>query len=428
MKEQLIDQLNSETAALRLQALEALAQLIHKGDITLEEPQGYVNNHIHTTYSFSPYSPSKAVWMAKKAGLLTAGIVDHDSVGGAKEFIEAGKLINLPTTVGCECRVSMKHTPFGEKRLNNTDQIGIAYVAMHGIPHTQIDTIEDFIKPYRDHRNCRNRQMVDNINALFPEKILDFDEDVVPLSMDHDGGSITERHLLYGLSLKLIEKYGKGQGLMTFLQTQFGIEIKGKALEFLTNIDNPHYAYDLLGVLKGHFVSKFYVEATVECPDVLDFIAKAKEVGAIPAYAYLGDVKNSATGDKRDDKFEDDYLDELVAYLKEIGFTSITYMPSRNTMEQLKRVRDLCVKHDLFQISGEDINTPRQSFICEALLKSEFSNLIAATWAMIGHELCATADASEGLFSPKMVEKFPVLEDRITHYYQKGINYESRVI
>ena len=59
------------------------------------------------------------------------------------------------------------------------------------------------------------------------------------------------------------------------------------------------------------------------------------DVGAISAYAYLGDVGDSVTGDKRAQKFEDDYLDELVPYLKELGFRAITYMPSRNTKAQL---------------------------------------------------------------------------------------------
>ena len=49
----------------------------------------YINNHIHTTYSFSPYSPAASVYAARAEGLRTAGIVDHDSIAGAREFIEA---------------------------------------------------------------------------------------------------------------------------------------------------------------------------------------------------------------------------------------------------------------------------------------------------------------------------------------------------
>ena len=40
----------------------------------------YINNHIHTTYSFSPYSPTAAVYAARMEGLCTAGIIDHDSI------------------------------------------------------------------------------------------------------------------------------------------------------------------------------------------------------------------------------------------------------------------------------------------------------------------------------------------------------------
>ena len=41
---------------------------------------------------FSPYSPSKAIWMAYLAGLTTAGIMDHDSVSGAGSLSRQAKL------------------------------------------------------------------------------------------------------------------------------------------------------------------------------------------------------------------------------------------------------------------------------------------------------------------------------------------------
>ena len=71
-------------------------------------------------------------------------------------------------------------------------------------------------------------------------------------------------------------------------------------------------------------------------------IALADKIGAVSAYAYLGDVGDSVTGDKKPQKFEDDYLDELFDVLKELKFNAVTYMPSRNTHEQLDRVRALC--------------------------------------------------------------------------------------
>ena len=48
--------------------------------------EDHINNHIHTTFSFSPYSPTAAAWRARAEGLCTAGIIDHDSLGGNREF------------------------------------------------------------------------------------------------------------------------------------------------------------------------------------------------------------------------------------------------------------------------------------------------------------------------------------------------------
>ena len=50
-----------------------------------------VNNHVHSTYSFSPYSPTEIIIEAIKAGLQTIGLMDHDTVAGAEEFLIAGK-------------------------------------------------------------------------------------------------------------------------------------------------------------------------------------------------------------------------------------------------------------------------------------------------------------------------------------------------
>ncbi|MBO4931609.1 MAG: PHP domain-containing protein, partial [Clostridia bacterium] len=72
----------------RLAALAELKKKIDAGEIPTPERGIFVNNHIHTSYSFSPYTPTSAVFYAWKAGLRTAGIMDHDSVGGTKEFIK----------------------------------------------------------------------------------------------------------------------------------------------------------------------------------------------------------------------------------------------------------------------------------------------------------------------------------------------------
>ena len=387
-KEQLIERLNDADVNVRLESLRQLMAMIKAGEIEAPKQGNDVNNHIHTTFSFSPYSPTKAVWMAYNAGLQTAGIMDHDSLSGAREFIEAGKIVGILTTIGVECRVNMKNTPLGDKRINNPDQKGIAYCTMHGVPHQHIDEVVNFFKPYVAKRNERNRKMIDKINELTaPYGIkTDFDKDVVPLSEFANGGSITERHLLFALSKKITERFGKGEAVVKFLTEDMGISVSGKIQGFLMDSENVNYEYDLLGALKSNLVEKFYIDADVECPDVTEMIALAAKINAFSAYAYLGDVGDSVTGDKKTQKFEDDYIDLLFDVIKDLKFKAVTYMPSRNTMEQLRRIRSMCDKYGFFQISGEDINSPRQSFICEAQRNPEFANLYESTMTLIRHE------------------------------------------
>jgi hypothetical protein len=144
--------------------------------------------------------------------------------------------------------------------------------------------------------------------------------------------------------------------------------------------------YDLIGALKKDCIPKVFIPATDECLTLSECVRFAKESGGILAYAYLGDVTASVTGDKKAQKFEDDYLDELFDVIDSAGIHAVTYMPTRNTQEQIVRLRALCDRHGMLQISGEDINSPRQTFVIEKMKEEQFSNLIENTWNLIRHE------------------------------------------
>lgn len=409
-------------ASERLDALRELKAKIDSGEIETPERGVFVNNHIHTCYSFSPYTPSSAVYYAWKAGLRTAGIMDHDSVGGMKEFIEAGHIMDMPITCGFECRVNVAGTKLENKRINNPDQNSCAYLAMHGIPHQNIDKAEAVLAGIREKRNQRNRKMCEKITALTsPFGItLDFDADVYPLSMADEGGSVTERHICFGLTKKIVAAYPDRGAACDFIDQLCGSKMSDKVRDKLTSAPDNFYEYDILGVLKGHLVEKFYIEATDECINIREFTALAKELGAISAYAYLGDVGESPTGDKKAQKFEDDFLDDVFDTLDECGFSAVTYMPSRNTREQLARLIGMCHDRGLFEISGEDINSPRQSFICPALADPAYAHLRKATYALIGHEKAATENIKDSMFSPETAAKYTSLDERISVYAAKG--------
>src|SRR5690606_5136449 len=87
----------------------ALRELVDAGhevpEFTLES-----NNHIHTIYSFSPYTPSMACLKGREAGLQVVGSVDHDSIGAAAEMRDAGTILGMGVVTGFEIRVTL-HTP-----------------------------------------------------------------------------------------------------------------------------------------------------------------------------------------------------------------------------------------------------------------------------------------------------------------------------
>lgn len=367
----------------KAQRLENLQEVLKTTQFPPMVPQ-YINNHIHTTYSFSPYSPTAAVYAARMEGLCTAGIIDHDSISGAREFLEAAKLVDIPVTIGMECRATMAGTRLQGRRTNNPDQVGVSYMTIQSVPHDQIDRLNAFFAPYRAARDVRNRQMIEKINALLGED-LDYDRDVLPLSMHHEGGGVTERHLMYALARKMVARAGKGQGMVEYLAS-IGLTLSEKQKAQMLDTAYPFYEYDLLGILKSAFVPQIYVDAADECPTVAALVDLCREIDAYLCYAYLGDVGDSVTGDKKAQKFEDDYLEDVFECLKETGVKAVTYMPTRNTPAQLKRLRGLCEQYGMFQISGEDINSPRQSFVIRAMEDPQFQNLIDATWQLIEHE------------------------------------------
>jgi len=375
--------LNKLNAPTREERIANLREVMKTTTFPEPVPQ-YINNHIHTTYSFSPYSPTAAVYAARMEGLCTAGIIDHDSISGAEEFLEAAEIIGIPVTIGMEARVSMDNTRLEGRRTNNPDQVGVSYMTIQSVPHDKIPVLTEFFKPYQAARHERNRKMIDKINQLVGVE-LDYDRDVLPLSEAANNGGVTERHLMYALAIELVKQVGKGQGMIDKL-TALGMSLNDKQKSMLLDTEYPFYEYDVLGMLKGTFVPMIFIDATDECPKLADMVKLCRDVDAYLCYAYLGDVGDSVTGDKKAQKFEDDYLDDVFECLKEEGVTAVTYMPTRNTPAQLERLRSLCDRYGMFQISGEDINSPRQSFIIRAMENPMFQNLIDATWKLIEHE------------------------------------------
>ena len=412
-------------SASRLEALRTLAV----GQIRQNKPsRGEINNHIHTIYSFSPYTPSMAALRAQDAGLCAAGSVDHDSIAAANEMLAACAILGIGGCVGFEMRVSFKSSPFAQRKINNPDSQGYAYMTVQGIPQQAIPKVVEFLVPIREHRLERTRAMGIATNEVLREAGLEeinFERDILFASKYAEGGGITERHLLAALAEKLILKYGKRTDIVAGLGKALGITVAPKIAALLSDANNPHYLYDLLGALKSEFLPRVYIQPDEnECIPAEQVTGFAESIGAVPAYAYLGDVGESPTGDKKAEKFEDNYLEELFTELSRLGYRAVTYMPPRNTFTQLRRVRELCAEWGFMEISGVDINSSRQSFNCPEVLHNEFRHLLDTTWALIAHERLASVDTRFGLFSTDNPYARADLSQRLAVYAAVGKKFD----
>jgi len=427
----------AEIAELRLGGRDAAARLsslkkkldTQRSAGFAPERRGEVNNHIHTCYSFSPYAPAEAAYGAWLAGLDAVGIIDHESISGCQEMEDAGRLIGLPTTCGCELRVSANGTKLEGRKINNPDSPSLLYMVCHGIPSRSRSKFDAFLKPIRRARAKRMKRQVAALNEILMDAglmLLDFRADVESISMSQRGGSITERHIFYALAQKMLARFGRGAPLISALRKSLSLEIPALAEERLSDKDNSHFLYDLLGLFKSALAPNFYQEPSPEeCLPVMRVCEMVNDWGAISCYPYLGDVGNSPTGDKRAEAFEDSWLNELFEELPRLGFKALTYMPPRNSFAQLARVRKLCRRKGLMEISGVDINSSRQSFRCPELNRQEFHHLTDSTWALIAHEYLSSYGGF-GLFDSESPFGNMPLDERIGIYAGVGRRMDAR--
>ena len=393
-----------------------------------------VNNHVHTQYSFSPYNPSQTAYMAWQSGLQAVGIMDHDSYAGAAEMVAACKILGTASTCGVELRVSAEDSFMATQRINNPDSRGIFYMTVQGIALRHRQAVQEFLQPIREARNQRNRQQLSALNILLeeyfsdPDFQLDFQTEVYEQSRASEGGSISERHILAALARRLIQTFGKGKKLLQQLEYMFAGSISSRIAKYLTDPNNPHYLYDLLGLLKSHLLAEFFIQpGEDECIPATQAVEFANSIGAIPAYAYLGDISESSTGDKKAEKFEDSFIEPLFAQLHDWNFRALTFMPPRNSKTQLARIMALCHEHGFMQISGVDINSSRQSFRCPEILTPEFQHLNESTWALVAHEKLQDLNPNLGLFSSPSLNSRYSLRERLAAFATIGreMNYHN---
>ena len=199
--------LNSFDPRERAESLRELADRVESGAISVPSAKREVNLHFHTFFSFNAngWSPSRIAWEAKKYGLEVAGIVDFDVLDGMDEFLRAGDLLHLKTTVEIETRVFLRE--YSGKVMTSPNEPGVTYFMAAGCfkrPPAGSEA-ERILTGMARTARARNLGVMERVNAYLGEVQLDYDRDVIPLT---PSGNATERHMLLAYDLKANELLG----------------------------------------------------------------------------------------------------------------------------------------------------------------------------------------------------------------------------
>jgi hypothetical protein len=312
--------------------------------IPLPQPGTAVNLHAHTFFSYNAYgySPSKFAWLARKAGLAAAGIVDFDVLDGLEEFLQAGRLLGLKTCVSLESRAFVPE--FAARVINSPGEPGIAYHMGVGFtsaaPHP-------FLAQMRAAAAQRTRDLLARVNRHLHPVQLDYDKDVVALTPQ---GNATERHLCEAFERKAVQVFPDPAVRAAFWKQKLG--------------DAPSPGPKLQNLIRARTMKQGgvgYVQpGEGSFPLMADMNRFIIESGAIPTLAWLD---GASEGEKS--------IQELFAVGMASGAAALNLIPDRNYTPGLRdqKLQNFCdvvalaEKHHFPIIVGTEMNSPGNKFV-----------------------------------------------------------------
>jgi hypothetical protein len=351
--EELERKLDSFDGGQRRAALLELCERAGAGQVELPEIGTDVNIHCHTFFSYNTYgySPSKFAWLARKAGLAVAGVVDFDVLDALEEFLDACQLLGLKGTAGLESRVFVPE--FADKVINSPGEPGISYHMGVGFPTASVpDNQQEFLAGLRETAQGRNQDLMERVNAHLRPVELDYEQDVRVLT---PSGNATERHMCLAYARKAMEVLGSADKAANFWSEKLGVEVKTP--------DLPE-SRALLDAIRAKTMKRGgvgYVQPDHgSFPRMADLNGFILASGGIPVHTWL-----DGTSDGEQE------IEGLLDVAMSTGAAAINVIPDRNYTpgspdEKLKNLYDVvevAQKRHLPVVMGTEMNSPGQKFV-----------------------------------------------------------------
>ncbi len=353
MVEELERKLDSFDFAERKEALLALCKKAEAGEIVLPKPGTNVNLHCHTFFSYNTYgySPSKFAWLARRAGLAVAGVVDFDVLDALQEFLEAARMLGLKACAGLETRVFVPE--FSDVVINSPGEPGISYYMGIGFPSAKLTGQQKkFLSNLRETAQQRNRDLIERVNKYLRPVELDYERDVMVLT---PSGNPTERHICLAYARKAKEKFGEGSALSEFWSEKLGVKVEQSQL--------PE-GRDLLNTIRAKTMKRggvgYVMPDKGSFPLMADMNRFVLAAGGIPVATWLD---GTSEGEKR--------IVELLEIAMSTGAAAVNIIPDRNytvgqkgeKLRNLYGMVKIAEKLNLPVVVGTEMNSPGQKFV-----------------------------------------------------------------
>ncbi len=345
--------LDSPDAAVRARVLRELCKMAEADGNLFPEQRPVSNMHAHTFFSYNcyGYSPSRFAWLARRAGLECAGIVDFDVLDGLDEFLCAGRMAGIKAAVGLESRVFVPE--FAHRVINSPGEPGISYHMGAGLTSTQLGAdATEFLKHMRSSASDRNREIVKRVNAFLKRIELDYDRDIVPLT---PSGNATERHICLAYALKAASALRDTNDLRDFWSEKLGEVVEQSDLPMGPKLQNLIRAKMMKQGGPG-----YVPPGKGSFPKMAAMKKFVLEAGGIPTITVLDGASDGEQA-----------IEELFDTAAATGAAALNIVPDRNfkpfvkdkKLENLYAVVKLANERHFPVIVGTEMNSPGQKFV-----------------------------------------------------------------
>lgn len=309
-----------------------------------------VNAHLHTPYSFSAFENiPQALDMAVAENVKVVGINDFYATEGYAEWAEECAKRNLYPLFNIEFISLNKEDQAKGIRVNDPNNPGRTYLSGKGLAFPLIlkDPYLSQLNNVKAESNKHVEKMCGKLNEILVSIEAPFSISFEEVKVKLTKGSIRERHLAKALRMKTAEAFSTEEEQAAFYEKVFGGKSLKSKVSDVAAVENEIRG-NLLKAGGAAFVPES-PEAFLDMEDVCKIIIAA---GGIPTYPFLADFGNKEFTDFEADKVK------TLEILKQRGFASIEFIPTRNTAEVLEEYTNFFWDNGFVVTFGTEHNTP----------------------------------------------------------------------